>query len=536
MSKDKKYKNENWLKNKHLNELLTAKEISNICNCSTKTIWYWLKKFDIKKSNPSLTKENSLKLNHSDLLREWSGKNDKDPSHYTSNSAKKVWWQCSDCNREWRTQVRIRTQQESGCPYCSGNRVSGTNNIKKQDLYDEYHEENEKSLKEYSKGSNKSVKWRCQKCNWEWYTSIYNRTHNVSGCPRCAGNTVHDENRLSTNYPKITKELISDNLNPEETSYGSKKRGRWECSECSHIWETQIFNRTIHNSGCPECCTTWGPSKAESEIEEYLKDELGVENITRNNRNVIAPKELDIYLPDHNLAIEYNGLHWHSVQYKDKKYHREKTDACNEKDINLIHVFSDDWRDRKDIIKSMIAHAVGRSPNVVYARKCDIVLFNKNKQFAEFFEENHIQGQTMSSWAYGLKYNDELVACLSMRTPIHHDDAREIARFAVKKFHHIPGAFSKLFKRAKEKTLHEERSVIISYADLSYGDGGVYEENGFTLNGDTKLNYWYTDGKERYNRFKFRAQDGMSEREYARENGVEKLYGCGNKLYKMELK
>lgn len=108
-------------------------------------------------------------------------------------------------------------------------------------------------------------------------------------------------------------------------------------------------------------------------------------------------------------------------------------------------------------------------------------------------------------------------------------------RFAVKKFHHIPGAFSKLFKRAKNKTLYEDKSMIISYADLSYGDGSVYDKNGLKKVKDTKLNYWYTDGKKRYNRFKFRAQNGKSEKQIAKENNVEKIYGCGNSLYKKEL-
>lgn len=533
---NKKYKNKEWLRDKHINELLTAKEISNLCDCSTKTIWYWLKKYSIKKCNPSLTKENSLKLNFPNILNEWAPKNKKGPSYYTDNSAEKVWWKCSSCKEEWKTQIRVRTQQKSGCPYCAGNRTSKKNKIQSKKLYEEYHNSNKRPLKEYSKGSNKSVKWKCRECDWEWSTSIYNRTHNVSNCPNCAGNTVNDKNRFSSNYPDVAEELISKDIDPDKISYGSKKRGRWKCLSCSHIWETQIFNRTIHESGCPKCCTTWGPSKAEEKIDEYLKNDLGVKNIIRNSRKIIKPKELDIYLPDHKLAIEYNGLYWHTEPRKGKKYHINKTKECNKKGIKLIHIFSDDWKNKKDIIKSMIAHAVGKSPNVIYARKCEVVLFDKNKEFAEFFEENHIQGQTLSSWAYGLKYNDELVACLSIRTPIHHKDAREIARFAVKKFHHIPGAFSKLFKRAKNKTLHEDKSVIISYADLSYGDGSVYDKNNLEFMKNTKLNYWYTDGTKRYNRFKFRAQDGKSEKQVAKENGVQKIYGCGNKLYRMKLK
>jgi hypothetical protein len=64
----------------------------------------------------------------------------------------------------------------------------------------------------------------------------------------------------------------------------------------------------------------------------------------------------------------------------------------------------------------------------------------------------------------------------------------------------------------------------------------VYEATGFKLvKENTGINYWYTDGTVRYNRFKFRAQPGKTEREVAEENSVYRVYGCGNSLYELDL-
>lgn len=100
---------------------------------------------------------------------------------------------------------------------------------------------------------------------------------------------------------------------------------------------------------------------------------MGIDNIVENSKSIISPQELDIYLPDYKLAIEYNGLYWHSEQAGlDKNYHIDKTMTCEEKGIRLIHVFSDDWEFKKEIVKSRLRSILGFNSNRIGARKCTI--------------------------------------------------------------------------------------------------------------------------------------------------------------------
>lgn len=338
---------------------------------------------------------------------------------------------------------------------------------------------------------------------------------------------------------RLTIEEVNKKLEKQNMQLAVEKRPKdmdgtasFHCKECNNEFERRLGAQLYDKFECPHCSGT-GYSKAEKEILEFVKDNVECD-VLENTRDIISPRELDIYIPEYNFAIEYNGLYWHTNQYVTKEYHKEKTEACMQKDIDLMHIFSDQWAENKDIVKSMILHRLGKSPHVVYARECEVKKLNKNKEFEDFFEDNHIDGHTKSSYAYALMYDGDIISCLSIRTPMHYDNAREIARFATKLRHHVPGAFSRLFKYAKEDIKENGYDKVITYADLRYGEGSVYEINGFDFLKETKLNYWYTDGKTRVSRHKVQATDELSERELAEKLKLQRVYGCGNNTYRMK--
>jgi very-short-patch-repair endonuclease len=75
-------------------------------------------------------------------------------------------------------------------------------------------------------------------------------------------------------------------------------------------------------------------------VREML-DELGVRYI-EHDRSIIKPLELDFYIPDFQMAIEVNGIYWHSEQNgRDKYAHQRKTLRCLELGVSLIHLFED---------------------------------------------------------------------------------------------------------------------------------------------------------------------------------------------------
>jgi hypothetical protein len=145
-------------------------------------------------------------------------------------------------------------------------------------------------------------------------------------------------------------------------------------------------------------------------LRDWIR-ELGVDFL-ENDRNILNGKELDIFIPEKNIAIEFNGLYWHSELFKGKTYHQEKTKLCNSQDIDLIHIFEDDWIYRKEIVKSIISNRIGLIKDKIWARNCRIS--NVSPQEAKsFLNENHIQGFVGSSIRIGLFHNGELVSLMT---------------------------------------------------------------------------------------------------------------------------
>ena len=137
-----------------------------------------------------------------------------------------------------------------------------------------------------------------------------------------------------------------------------------------------------------------------------------VDNKILNTRRVIPPVELDVYIPEKKIAIEYNGLYWHSEKFKTKTYHYDKWLACKNQGVQLIQIWEDDWYYKKDIVKSIILTKINKFEDKIFARKCVIKIVNYNEKFI-FLNNNHLQGNSSSSINIGLYYNNELVSLMT---------------------------------------------------------------------------------------------------------------------------
>lgn len=120
----------------------------------------------------------------------------------------------------------------------------------------------------------------------------------------------------------------------------------WKCKTCNTIFKTYYANGIIPK--CPECFPNISNySKLEKEIVNFIKD-LDI-YVIENTRKIIPPYELDIYLPNYNLAIEFNGIYWHSIKFIDDKwYHQKKVELCYRKDIRLLYIWENDWIENKE--------------------------------------------------------------------------------------------------------------------------------------------------------------------------------------------
>lgn len=235
-------------------------------------------------------------------------------------------------------------------------------------------------------------------------------------------------------------------------------------------------------------------SHKEKQIVKYISELYNGEIITKD-RKLLNGKELDIYIPEKKLAIEFNGDYWHSDLFKDKKYHQEKTLQCAYRGIQLIHIFEHEWNN--DItqlkIKNILRNKLCDNSEIIYARETEVREID-NKTSNDFVDKYHIQNHVNASINLGIYYKDNLLGVMTFSKPrygIQYD--YEVIRLCYKDNIKVIGGTEKLFKYFLNK--YNPQSII-TYADISKFTGNVYLRLGFNLIKDNYLttpNYVWVD-------------------------------------------
>lgn len=297
-----------------------------------------------------------------------------------------------------------------------------------------------------------------------------------------------------------------------------------------YFFQTTEFKEKIKDYVFPS------QSKAETEIIEFL-NQNGITNIEQGNRSLLNGKELDIYVKDKNIAIEYCGLYWHSNKFKDKSYHKEKFNACKEKNIQLITIFEDEWNTKKLLVKQKLLHLLNSNNTIkIYARKCEIKLVD-TKEKTYFHGRYHIQGNGISSLNIGLYFNTELVSCMSFK--VNKNKQFELTRYSTR--YHVIGGFNKLLNHFK---INYDWNEIVTFADLRWHLGNVYKISGFIEDKILDTDYSYIINNKRIHKFNFRKDqiknkfpelynENLSEAKNMENIGILKIYDCGKIRFKL---
>lgn len=287
---------------------------------------------------------------------------------------------------------------------------------------------------------------------------------------------------------------------------------------------------------------TYTPKENSSLIEKSVLKY--VEQITDKKvvSNYKDKKEIDIYIPELKIGIEVNGLYWHSEKFLEREYHKSKTKHFLNKRIKVVHIWEDEWINKKEIVKSQLKSFFGHTERI-YARKTKVKKIS-NKEVREFLKENHLQGDyPRIKISYGLyDRQKELVAVMVFDKQEGRKEMAErewnLSRFCNKLNTTVVGGASKLLK-AFEREYKPER--IISYADAEWSQGNVYKAIGFQKVEWTKPDYKYIVGKERQHKSRHRKPKGslQTEKEIAQSKGLLRIYDCGKikfeKVYKNKI-
>ena len=276
----------------------------------------------------------------------------------------------------------------------------------------------------------------------------------------------------------------------------------------------------------------------EIHLVDFLMSFYGGE-VKTNVRNLIKPNEIEVYIPEYNIAIEYNGLYWHTTQYYSSRlYHLTKTRQCEARGIRLFHIMEDEWDNKQDIWKSIIRNSLGYHSLRVYARDTEVVEVDL-KTRKNFLTVNHLQGDLGSQCCFGLKFDNELVSIMSFGKPrFNKNHEWELLRYCSKLDTSVVGGASRLFTAFVRK--YQPNSVI-SYMDRRYGGGSFYNNLGFSFVGNTEPNYWYLIGDKLEQRYlwqkhklvkKLKFFDPLlSEQANMKANGYFRIYDCGSSVF-----
>lgn len=293
--------------------------------------------------------------------------------------------------------------------------------------------------------------------------------------------------------------------------------------------------RTIHEYNCEDnIMFLYGDSSMAQDLANFIES-LGL-HIVRNDRDVISPYELDIYIPEKKIAIEFNGSYWHSEIFKDKYYHQLKTLACLKEGVHLIHIFEYEWENQNRKVLQLIKNILQKN-NIVYARDCTIGLISA-QDANEFLAKNHYQGKLNSSINIGLHYNNTLVEVMTLGSPRFDKNVEyELLRLCSSNGLNVVGGASRLLNYFIH--IYNPKSII-SYCDITKFSGKVYTKLGFKLEDITPPSYVWCDNHNnvlsRYETQKHKLvelgfDNSLTEDYIMHELNYVKIYNSGNAKY-----
>ena len=359
---------------------------------------------------------------------------------------------------------------------------------------------------------------------------------NGKGCPQCAGNVRCDK----AMFIEKAKHIHNDRYDYSKVEYvNAHTKVCIICPEHGEFWQTP--NNHLNGNGCPLCKNRKIGDVLRDTVEDFTKKSNEIHDIT-DCLKALSPqqrnREIDVYMPSLKLGIKYNGLHWHSERLgKDKNYHLDKLNKCNEQGIKLIQIFEDEWINHREICESKLRQICGLNRNSkIFARKCKVVEITDKNDVYEFLDKNHIQGRTGFTIALGAYYNNELVGVMTFKKE--KEGYWDLNRFATDINYQCIGIGGKLFKHFIRNYPFIE---IKSFADRRWTTdpkNNLYTKLGFEFDSYVVPTYWYCKDGEiiRHHKFSFRKQIlhkryglplDLKESEMAERLGYTRIWDCG---------
>lgn len=201
-----------------------------------------------------------------ELMKEWdweaNNKAGLDPNKLTLGSGLKAWWKCSKCGYRWLSAISNRTFGKTGCPACAYKVLAkGYNDLETRNpaIAKEWHPTKNGDLKpsDFNSASLYRAWWLCPICHHPYQKRIMDRVKKGAKCNHCCDpKVIQGKNDIATKFPDILKEWDYDKnypFQPQNFSYGTKRKFWWKCKKCGFSWQATPIHRSTSKSGCPKC-------------------------------------------------------------------------------------------------------------------------------------------------------------------------------------------------------------------------------------------------------------------------------------------
>lgn len=284
---------------------------------------------------------------------------------------------------------------------------------------------------------------------------------------------------------------------------------------------------------CKKCSFT-GTSKDEENIRKIIED-MGF----ATTRGKIGRKEIDIYIPTVKLGIEYNGLYWHgAARNKDKLKHFKKMKMCRERDIELITIFENDWKQSNKKVVELIKRKLGLNRRSKNTKKFCVLEIDR-KCAIDFLEKHSIHRKKGGSLFFGLFFKEKLKGVISVsktKNTLNINDISVLAEVGER------NGYGKLIGFVEEYGVKNKINKITTFSENKWGEGFVYEKLGFNLEREYGPRYGYCEKKDniidktmcqKKDLLKKGAVGSMEDSESALAKTLKlyRIYDCGSKKW-----
>lgn len=453
----------------------------------------------------------------------------KDSQDVLPGSNKKVWWLCN-CGKEiLASPYGVLSGHTTSCGKCNLITAEEISKMKFGKLRVKYSQD-------ILPWSHKKVWWLCD-CGSEKLIQICKVTQgNTISCGNCYNVVqnyylINKEKIRSLKCPVSLSDFPVGSLASLEIILKSNNPFKARCSMCGSVYYPRLND--IKRGVSLTCgCVSYRISNAQKEITDFIKSF----NLEVINEYEVNGLKYDIFVPFHNLLIEYNGLKWHSYL---KSKIRDVEKYINSSNYNYLMVFEDEWVHNQSKVKSLIMNRLGViKSQSIRSNKCEIKFIVSN-EVNLFYDQFHYIGKCHPKISYGVYYLNKLIAAISFSHPTRQTSKYqyELARMASDPGFHVHGIWSKLLKKFIKEN---NPSSIVTFSDNRLFSGQVYEKIGFKFDGEIKPDYYWVKNQKRFHKSGLRKTKeeiltGLTETQLRESQGYKKIWDLGKKRWVLNM-